>query len=132
MGHQQHPEHSQPGGAVGGRPPSLPGRLTPSTQQGGPATPQQQNGSHPLSHPPPTSSSAPALSVPGSSGAGDCGNLADINFDSSLMNGDANPSGLDVSSPSGCFPRAWVAQDECAVRILWCFVKPSVDVCVCQ
>lgn len=100
MGHQQHGEHSQPGGAAGGRPPSLPDRLTPSTQQqGGPATPQQQNGSHPLSHPPPTSSSAPAISAPGSSGTGDCSNLADINFDTTLMNGDANPSGLDVSSP---------------------------------
>ncbi|XP_076461438.1 zinc finger MIZ domain-containing protein 1-like [Babylonia areolata] len=108
-------------GAGAGRPPSLPGRLTPSTtqqpqpqpqqqqqQQGGPATPQQQNGGHPLSHPAPVSSSSASsssstASAPCSTAAAassvasttDSTSFPDLTFDSSLMNGDSTP-GLDL------------------------------------
>lgn len=81
--------------SMGGRPPSLPGRMTPSTQHGGPGTPQQQNGSHPLSHPP-SSSTAGTGSLGG--GLPECPNLPDLNFDpTAIMNVEPNSQNLDVS-----------------------------------
>lgn len=80
---------------AGVRPPSLPGRMTPSGQQGGPGTPQQQNGSHPLSHPAPPTSGSGTGAMGGS--PNDCPNLPDLNFDPTIMNGESTQHNLDVS-----------------------------------
>ncbi|PVD39460.1 hypothetical protein C0Q70_02091 [Pomacea canaliculata] len=79
---------------AGVRPPSLPGRMTPSGQQGGPGTPQQQNGSHPLSHPAPPTSGSGTGAMGGS--PNDCPNLPDLNFDPTIMNGESTQHNLDL------------------------------------